>query len=60
MKYTCILAAEIEATLITRGLSTSLMMMFIPERRITSWSWFFLSLMQPYLGMKDLISFFLS
>ena len=27
--------------------AASLMMMFIPERRITSWSWFFLSLMHP-------------
>ena len=49
-----------EATLITRGRSTSLMMRFIPERRITSWSWFFRSLMHPYFGMKERISFFRS
>ena len=33
------------------------MPMFIPESLMTSWSWFFRSLIHPYLGMKDLISF---
>lgn len=60
MKYTCILAAETDATFITSGRSTSLMMMFMPDSLMTSWSWFFLSLMHPYLGMNERISFFLS
>ena len=43
-----LLAAEIIlATRMTSGRSTSSMMMFMPERRITSCSWCFRSLMQP-------------
>ena len=56
MKYTWILAEEMDATLMMRGLSTSPMIMFIPESLMTSWSWFFLSLMQPNRGMKERIS----
>ena len=53
-------AEEIDATLMMSGRSTSPMMMFMPERRITSCSWFLRSLMQPYRGMKERISFFRS
>ena len=57
MKYTCILAAGIDDTFIINGRSTSFMTMFIPESLITSWSWFLLSFMHPYFGMKERISF---
>ena len=48
---------EMLATFITIGRSTSLTIMFIPERRMTSWSWFLRSLMLPQRGMKERISF---
>ena len=39
------------------GWSVSSMMMFIPDRRITSCSWLRRSLIVPYLGMNVLTSY---
>ena len=45
------------ATLMSSGWSVSLMMMFIPESRITSCNWLRRSLMSPNLGMKVRVSY---
>ena len=39
IKYTCIRAAAIDATLMIKGWSVSSIIRFIPDKRITSWSW---------------------